>query len=246
MNSYTAFSDIYDSLMKQDVNYSEIADYIENIFSIHGKNPDMIVDLACGTGNLTIPLAERGYDMIGIDKSADMLSIAREKLGGRNDILFLNQDMTKLDLYGTADAFLCMIDGINYCLNPNAVFNMLKKIKTCFLNDGGIVIFDISSEYKLSTVIGNNTFIHNEEDIFYSWENRYFEKLKLSDMYLNFFVKEKGSYKRFCERHLQKAYSIDVIKEMLKKAGFGKITTYADFTFNKPNKKTERIIFVAE
>lgn len=245
MNSYTAFSEIYDSLMKQDIDYSRIADYIENIFILHGKSPDMVVDLACGTGNLTIPLAERGYDMIGIDRSADMLSIAREKSVGK-DILFLNQDMTKLDLYGTADAFLCMIDGINYCLNPNSVYKMLKKIKTCFLNENGIVIFDVSSEYKLSSVIGNNTFIHNEEDIFYSWENKYYEKLKVSDMYLNFFVKGNGGYKRFSERHLQKAYSIELIQQMLDKAGFKKVTVYGDFTFDKPSKRAERIIFVAE
>ena len=246
MNSYGEFSNVYDSLMKQDINYSQIADYIENLFTIHGKNPDMIVDLACGTGNLTIPLAERGYDMIGIDKSADMLSVAREKVVSGRDILFLNQDMTKLDLYGTADAFLCMIDGINYCLNQNAVNDMFKKIKTCFLNNDGILIFDVSSEYKLSKVIGNNTFIHDEEKMFYSWENRYFEKLKISDMYLNFFVKEKEGYKRFCERHIQKAYTVATLKEMLTKAGFKKIKTYGDFTFDKPVKNTERIIFVAE
>jgi len=246
MNSYKAFSEIYDSLMKPDINYSRVADYIENIFTIHKKNPDMVVDLACGTGNLTIPLARRGYDMIGIDKSADMLTVAREKTIKDKEILFLNQDMTKLDLYGTADAFLCMIDGVNYCLNPNSLYNMFRKIKTCFLNPDGIVIFDISSEYKLSQIIGNNTFIHDENDMFYAWENRYIKNLKLSDMYLNFFVKEKGGYKRFCERHLQRAYSTDTLKAILTKAGFGKITTYGDFTFNKPTKKTERIIFVAE
>ena len=131
MNSYTAFSDIYDPLMKEDINYERLADFIENIFTLHGKNPDMVADLACGTGNLTLPLAKRGYDMIGVDKSADMLSIAREKCGSP-DVLFLNQDMTKLDLYGTADAFLCMIDGINYVLSPHSLLNMFTRIKNAF------------------------------------------------------------------------------------------------------------------
>ncbi len=246
MNSYTEFSQIYDNLMKPDINYDQIADYIENIFTLWNVNPDMVVDLACGTGNLTIPLSQRGYDMIGIDKSPDMLNIAREKTNYNNDILFLNQDITKLDLYGTADAFLCMIDGINYILNPNSLYQMFKKIKTCFLNENGIVIFDISSEYKLSTIIGNNTFIYNEDDIFYSWENKYFEKLQLSDMYLNFFVKNKKSYRRFTERHLQRAYNSQLIKDILLKAGFNKIKTYGDFTLSSPTKKTERIIFAAQ
>ena len=246
MNSYTAFSEVYDSLMKKDLDNQKICDYIENIFTIHGKNPDMVVELAAGTGNLTIPLAERGYDMIGIDKSEDMLSIARQKALGNSEILFLNQDMTKLDLYGTADAFLCMIDGINYCLDQNAVYRMIKKIKTCFLNPGGILVFDISSEYKLSQIIGNNTFIHDEDDIFYSWENKYHEKSKISEMYLNFFVKEKDGYKRFFEHHIQKVYSADTLKAMFLKAGFNKVTLYSDFTFKKPTKKSERIILVAE
>ena len=246
MNSYTAFSNIYDTLMHRDINYEHIADYIENIFAIYEKTPDIVVDLACGTGNLTLPLSKRGYDMIGIDKSIDMLNIARQKSGFDNSILFLNQDITKLDLYGTADAFLCMIDGINYILEPNALFGMFKKIKTCFLNDYGILIFDISSRYKLSHIIGDNTFIYNQDDIFYSWENRFFKNLQLSDMYLNFFVKDKNRYKKFSERHLQRAYSVGLIKNILSKAGFKKIHTYADFTFNKPDKKTERIIFAAE
>ena len=245
MNSYTAFSDIYDTLMKQDINYDEIADYIENLFSIHKKSPDMVVDLACGTANLTLPLSKIGYDMIGVDKSPDMLSIARSKPDAGN-IMFLNQDITKLDLFGTADAFLCMIDGVNYILNPNSLFKMFKRIKTCFLNEGGLLIFDISSYYKLSKIIGNNTFIHNEDNIFYAWENRFSEKLDISDMYLNFFVRQKSRYKRFSERHLQKAYKEELICDMLYKAGFKKVTTYGDFTFKKPTKKSERIIFVAE
>lgn len=244
MNSYKAFAGIYDTLMKQDINYSDIVDYIENIFILHGKNPDMVVDLACGTGNITIPLAKRGYDMIGIDKSFEMLSLARKKSNA--DILYLNQDITKLDLYGTADAFICMIDGINYCTNKNALLNMFKKIKRCFLNKDGILIFDISSKYKLSEIIGNNTFIYDKGDVFYSWENRFIEKLQISDMYINFFVKGKGGYEKFSERHLQRAYSEATLKEIIAEAGFEKISTYGDFTFEKPTKQTQRIIFVAE
>ncbi len=244
MNDYTAFSEIYDTLMHPDINYEEIADFLENIFTLSGKNPEMVVDLACGTGNLTLPLARRGYDMIGVDKSFDMLSIAREKAEG--DILFLNQDMTRLDLYGTADAFISMIDGVNYILNPNSLYKMFKKIKTCFLNEGGMVIFDISSEYKLKKIIGNNTFIHDTEKIFYSWENKFISRHRISDMYLNFFVKNGKGYERFCERHLQKAYAEKEIREILKKAGFKKITAYDGFSLNKANAKSERIVFVAE
>lgn len=245
MNSYTNFAGYYDRLMTEDINYEQIADFIENIFTEYDIEPQLVADLACGTGNITIPMAKRGYEMIGVDKSVEMLEVARDKASGENqDILFLNQSITKLDLFGTCDAFLCMIDGVNYIINPKSLENMFKKISTCFINPNGVFIFDISSFYKLSKTISNNTFIHDGDDIFYSWENKYYNKKHLSEMYLNFFVKEgnKG-YKRFCERHLQRAYTEDEIKKALKKAGFSDIKTYDGFNLKKPTAKSERITF---
>ena len=195
MNSYTKFARLYDGLMNADVNYGHWADYIENLFDLYGVNPEIVCDLACGTGNITIPLAHRGYEMIGVDKSFDMLSIAREKAQKKNaDIVFLEQDLAKLDLYGSCGAFLCMIDGFNYVLNPNTLYKIAKRIKTCFLDTDGIFIFDISSKYKLENFIGNNTFIHDGDDVFYTWENKYYPNTNMSDMYLNFFVKSKKGY----------------------------------------------------
>lgn len=246
MKSYTNFADYYDRLMKKDVNYDKIADFIENIFTEYNVEPQLVCDLACGTGNITIPLAKRGYEMIGVDKSVEMLDVAKEKAANENqDILFLNQSISKLDLFGTCDAFLCMIDGVNYIINPIAFSNMLKKISTCFINPDGVFIFDVSSFYKLSKTIGNNTFIHDGDDIFYSWENKFYKSKNLSEMYLNFFVREgKKGYKRFCERHLQRAYTEDEIKNALKNAGFTDIKTFDGFNFKKPSKKSERITFV--
>lgn len=246
MNSYTYFAKYYDSLMHEDINYSRICNFIENIFIMKDLEPSLICDLACGTANVSIPLAKRGYEMICVDKSTDMLNIARTKAQKEQlDILFLNQSITSLDLFGTCDAFLCMIDGINYILNPNSLLKAFKKIKTCFLNPGGLLIFDISSYYKLSNVIGSNTFIHDTEDIFYSWENRFLSDKQLCDMYLNFFIKKNNGYSRFCERHLQRAYTLDEIKFALKKAGFTDIEIYNGFSFDKPDEKTERIVFCA-
>lgn len=246
MNSYTSFAAFYDKLMTEDFNYAEIADFIENIFGEYDIDARLVCELACGTGNITIPLSQRGYDMIAIDKSTDMLDIAREKAGAESGILFLNQDMTKIDLYGTVDAVVCLIDGINYVLNANSLFKMMKRIKTCFLEPGGIFLFDISSERKLKSVIGNNTFINNGDDVFYTWENRYLEKKRLCDMYLNFFVKsKKGLYRRFAERHLQRAYSADEIVKMLYAAGFEKVDMYDGMSFNAPNEQSDRIVFAA-
>lgn len=246
MNSYTKFAALYDSLMHSDVKYDEWADYIENLFDLCGKNPNIVCDLACGTGNMTLPLAERGYEMIGVDRSFDMLSVAREKAQKNSaDIIFLEQDMKALDLYGGCDAFLCMIDGFNYILNPNSLYSVAKRIKTCFLEPGGIFIFDISSEYKLREYIGNNTFIHDGEEIFYAWENKYYENLKMCEMYLNFFVKDKNSYKRFGERHMQRAYTQEEIRKIFLAAGFEKVDAYSPLSFDAPKKGDMRTVFVA-
>lgn len=247
--SYTYFSQYYDKLMAEDFNYEKIADYIESLFDMFGCDADLVCELACGTGNITLPLAKRGYDMIALDKSTEMLGIAREKaqLSGCGNILFLNQNMAHLDLYGSADAFLCMVDGINYILNPNSLFNMFKRIRNCFLEPDGIFVFDISSEFKLKNKLGNNTFIYNGEEIFYSWENRYLESKNLSDMYLNFFVKkENGLYRRFAERHLQRAYGEKEIISMLRTAGFGKTTVFDGFSFSPYKENSERAVFVAQ
>lgn len=245
---YNDFAYIYDKLMKPDVNYNQVCDFIENIFIKYDKNPKLIADLACGTGNITVPLAKRGYEMIGVDISEEMLMVAREKAQKESlDILFLNQDMAKLDLYGTCDAFLCMIDGLNYIIEPKKIEYLFKRIKTCFLNPGGIVIFDVSTRHKLEKVIGNNTFIHDSDDVFYSWENRYIKKLNLSKMYLNFFCKQKdGKYKRFYEEHLQRGHLETELVSALRKAGFSSVETYDGFSFNQPGVDCERVVFVAE
>ena len=243
MNNYTDFAYIYDRLMKKDVDYEKWADYIENIFARYDKNPSLVCDLACGTGNITVPLARRGYDMTGIDVSEDMLNIAREKATD-NDILFLNQNIASLDLYGTMDAFTCMIDGVNYIISPKALLDMLTKIKTCFLEKDGLFVFDISTRHKLENVIGSNTFIHSDKDVFYAWQNRYIAKKNLSDMMLTFFVKSGKSYRRFEERHLQRAYTEDEIRKIAKRAGFRQIDAYDELTFDPPKPDSERLVFV--
>lgn len=245
---YNEFAYIYDKLMKPDVNYNRIADFIENIFIRYDKNPVLIADLACGTGNITVPMAKRGYEMIGVDISEEMLSVAREKAMSENaDILFLKQDISKLDLYGTCDAFLCMIDGLNYIIEPKKIEHLFKRIKSCFLNPGGVLIFDVSTPYKLGTVIGDNTFVYDTDEVFYSWENKFIEKYSLSKMYLNFFCKEKnGGYKRFYEEHLQRGHSVKELKSALKKAGFTKIEIFSGFGFEEVNEFSERIVFAVQ
>ena len=240
---YNEFAQVYDKLIKADVNYEHIADFIENLFIKYEKNPNLICDLAAGTGNVTIPMARRGYDMIAVDSSYEMLDIAREKAEGK-EILFLNQDLRKLDLFGTCDAFLCMIDGFNYITSKKALGDIFKRIRTCFIENDGIFIFDISSKHKLKNVLGNNIFIYDTDDLFYTWENKY--KSGICKMELNFFLKnENNMFRRFEEVQIQRAYETQEIILLLKDAGFSSVDTYSGFEFKDISESDERIVFVA-
>lgn len=244
MNSYVDFADIYDALMQRDIDYEKWADYIENLFDRYGINPGLVCDVACGTGNITIPLAKRGYDMTGVDASESMLNVARKKSEGLN-ILYLNQSMESIDLYGTMGAFLCMIDGVNYCISPKSLLKFFTRIKTCFMDKDALFIFDISTPYKLRDVIGQNTFVHSDREVFYTWQNRYIESKNLSDMFLTFFTRKGKVYRRFEERHLQRAWKEEEIIYLLKKAGFTRVDVYGELSFEKPKKEAERIVFAA-
>lgn len=243
MEIYTDFAYIYDKLIDQD--YDKWADYIEEIFRINGKEPKLVLDLGCGTGSITNILAKRGYDMIGVDLSMDMLNIARDKaLEQELDVLYLCQDIREFELYGTVDAIICTLDVLNYITDPddlNRVFALVKN----YLNPDGIFIFDINTEYKLKNILGNNTFINEEDGIFYTWENEYVDNI--SNQYLTFFKEcENGMYKRFDESHIQRAYTTDEIKKLLIKNNMSFEAEYKLFTLEKADNNCEKTVIVSK
>lgn len=241
MEQYGKFADIYDSLMHEDVDYDAWCDYIENLLHLHDCETDNICELACGTGNITARLAERGYNITGVDISADMLRLAAKKLKGTH---FIKSDMSKFRSARRYGAFLCMIDGINYLIDPAAVKRTFENVRHG-LDKGGVFIFDVSTRYKLSSILGSETYIHSEYDVFYSWQNRYIERYNISDMLLNFFVlRPGGMYERFEERHLQRGYSVEQLKYLLRGAGFKNIEVYGELSYSAPKKDSERIVFV--
>lgn len=244
MGIYNGFAYIYDTLM-QDVNYPKWVDYIELLFRHYGVKPRQIVDLACGTGNITILLRERGYDVIGIDQSEDMLFVAREKARNRGmNITFIFQDIRHISLHHPVDAMTCICDGINY-ISAEEELDLVFEGVYRYLNPGGIFVFDISSYYKLSSVVGNNVFVKTDEDISYIWQNYFDKQSRICEMELSFFVKEGEHYKRFDEVHYQRAYHAEEIVGHLENNGFEDIGVYQPFTLKPPKKKAERIFFAA-
>lgn len=169
---YSDFAMLYDQLMG-DVDYAAWADYIEQIFKVNQVKPSLILDLGCGTGSFCIEMAKRGYDLIGLDLSSDMLSLAKQKsLEADQDILFINQDMTRFELYGTVDVIVCLLDSLNYVRNKRDAARMFKLVSN-YLNPGGLFIFDINSPYKFENVLASNIFYEIGDNISYIWKNKY-------------------------------------------------------------------------
>lgn len=241
--SYGKFAEIYDKLMF-DVPYDEYADFIEKIFTKHNLHPELILDLACGTGSLALLLSERGYDVIGADASLEMLSVARRK-NGAESILFLNQSMQQFELYGTVDVIICALDSLNYVTNIDELYEVLRLCAN-YLNDGGLLIFDVNSEYKFRNIFAKNTYSYETDDVIYIWENCFDEPKMTCDFFLTFFIRERsGLYERFDEQHVQRCYTDDEICSALLKNGFSLIKKYDGYTENNAKITSERILYEA-
>lgn len=245
MEAYTRFAYVYDMLMA-DVDYEGWVDYIESIFYRYETKPQNIAELACGTGNISNLLALRGYHVIGTDLSEDMLSVAQEKavdLGVQ--VVYLHQDMREMMLPNELDCILCVCDGINYILHADDLQNVFQSVYE-HLKSGGLFIFDISSYYKLSHILGKNTFAENCRDVSYIWENYFDEEKRICDFDLTLFIREGKLYGKYTENHRQRAYTEDEILTMLGKIPYRKVETFDAFTFHPPAVESERIYFVCQ
>ena len=241
---YSSFAHVYDSLMT-DVPYDKWVDYYYRIFERFGCKTGLGLDLGCGTGNMTMELARRGTDMIGVDLSPDMLSVASEKAEAEGlDILYLNQDMADFELYGTVDFAVSSLDCVNYITDKRTLKRVFRLVNN-YLDPGGLFIFDINTEYKLSTTLGSNSFVGDGRDVFWAWQNYYDKRSRLCDFYLTFFEREGDVYHRFDETHTERAYSAAEIADMLKQAGLKVEAVFHDLTLQRPKKNSERLFFVA-
>lgn len=243
MDIYNKFAKVYDELMN-DFDYKEWFNYIEAIFKKYKKDPKKVLEMACGTGNLSEYFAEDGYKLTSFDLSDEMLARAYDKLNRYKNVKLLKQDMIDFKFSGNFEAIVSICDSVNYILKQDDLVKTFKNVYD-HLEDGGIFIFDINSYYKLSKTLGNNIFIEDREDIFYTWENSFDEKTNICDFYLTFFLKQEEEYKRFDEHHREKAYKLGEVLEALKLAGFKTRHMYDCFTFDTPIEKTERVNFIA-
>jgi ubiquinone/menaquinone biosynthesis C-methylase UbiE len=245
-NYYNNFSYYYDELT-QNVNYQKRAEYFHKLIEKFGGNTKgTLLDIACGTGSISEEMAKLGYDVIGTDISEGMLNIALDKKfdSGLN-IQYVKQDMRELDMYGTLDNILCVLDSLNHLPTLEDIQKTFERV-SLFTEPDGLFIFDMNTIYKHKEILSDNAYIYETDNVFCAWENFYSQEGNRVDITLNFFERgEKDSYRRYIEEFSEWAYSVEDILKVLDSVGFKLLAMYDDDTFNPVHEKSERIIFVA-
>lgn len=244
MNSYCDFAQFYDRLTL-NVGYKERAEYIERLLAHFGHESGVTLDLACGTGSLTLELFKRGFDIFGADASSEMLSVAQQK-AYENDaqILYICQKMQSLNLYSSINTCLCTLDSINHLTKPENVKKTFAGVAK-YLEKDGLFVFDVNTIYKHQEVLAENCFVYDTDDVFCSWQNRQLENNTV-EITLDFFIpEENGSYIRSTECFAERAYSDEDLTMWLEQVGLKVKAIYGDMTFDEPKSDCQRKIFVA-
>lgn len=246
MEAYTNFAMVYDTFM-DNVPYEEWATYIRDLLCEYGIRDGLVLDLGCGTGSITEPMAAFGYDMIGVDASADMLEIAQDKKCESGfDILYLLQDMREFELYGTVRAVISACDCVNYITSEEELVDVFRLVNN-YLDPKGVFVFDFNTEYKYSEVLGDQTIAENREDASFIWDNYYYEEERMNEYEITLFIRESsdGLFRKYQETHLQRAYTLEEIKNMIEQSGLEYVTAYDAYSREEPTAQSERISVVA-
>lgn len=254
-NGYGALAWVYDRL-NAEIDYALWADFVEECFRRYGKErPALVLDLACGTGRMTVELARRGYDMIGVDGSEDMLMEAYNRSEGMG-ILYLCQDMRTFELYGTVGGVTCCLDSLNYLTGDGDLVKAIRNVRL-YLEPGGLFLFDVNTPYKFEHIYGDEAYILEEElppdeeggdavPIYCGWQNSYDRESRLCDFWLSIFLEwEKGSYRRYDEHQRERCYTLGEIRSALESNGFELMGVFGGYDFSPPAEETPRWYFVA-
>lgn len=242
MDAYTSFAEVYDLFM-DNVPYEEWGQFLADLFQENGIQDGLILDLGCGTGKLTRIMESKGYDMIGIDNSYEMLDMAREQ--SEESILYLMQDMREFELYGTVKAIYSACDCINYITEEEDLKEVFKLANN-YLDPGGIFVFDINSPYKYRELLAENTFAETREEGSFIWENYYDEEEGINEYDLTLYIQsEANHFSRFQEVHYQRCYELATIEKLIKETGMEFVGAYDAYTKNPVTEESEKIMIIA-
>ena len=267
--SYKSFASVYDEFM-DGTDYQKTADQIQDMITRFGVSKptqkrtgaseardvllaaekNLVVDLGCGTGKFTEILADRGYDVMGIDLSEEMLGIALERRDSlRHRTLYLCQDMREFELYGTAGTFVSVGDSVNYLLTDEDMIKLFKRVNT-FLFHGGIFVFDFKTLHLYRDVIGDNTIAEDREDCSFIWENWYDDESRINEYDLSLFIRETGVkeddnlFRKYQEIHRQRGYTLEEMKRFAEEAGLTWIAEMDSDSMGPVSEESERILCV--
>ena len=244
---YDLIAPIYDEINKE-IDYSSWADFIESVVDANSNTrPELVLDLGCGTGSMTLELGKRGYDMTGVDISVEMLDIARERAcedGLSDKMLWLCQDMTEFELYGTVDLAVSCLDCLNHLTKPSELDECLALVHNYLIPDG-LFIFDVNGKAKFENVYADRSYVMETEGAMCIWQNDYNPRTHLCDFYITLFNEEGGTYARYDELQRERMYPLVTLKKKLVSAGFEFIGAYSDYSFTPATDDDERIYVVA-
>lgn len=244
MSSYQTFAYLYDELT-QNVEYEKRCDYILSFFEKNGIKSGTVLDLACGTGSMSIPFMKKGYNIIGLDYSEEMLEIASNRLSEvGNNFSLLKAKMQEFELSEKADACICCLDSINHLNNIDDVQATFKNVYDS-LNNNGLFVFDVNTVYKHNKILADNTFVFDEDDYYLIWDNEAVDDRTVRIL-LDMFLFNGENYDRFSEEFEETAYSVEELSTWLKNSGFVNIKVYDELSYDEPKNDSERLYFVCK
>lgn len=243
MDAYENLAVSYDRLTN-DVDYPAVLSYVHTLLAREAVQPRRVADLACGTGSMTVLLAKQGYDVVGVDLSEDMLTVAWQKAAGlENSPRFIHQALQELTLPRAVDLAFCGLDSLDYITNPADCRKAIQRVYK-MLNPGGIFIFDVNTPEKLRAMDGQ-IFLDEDEDVFCVWRGEFDEKTNICAYGMDLFQRSGQTWRRSFEEHREYAYSREILTDYLREAGFDSIEVFGDRTLLPPEEGEQRIYFKA-
>ena len=243
MSGYRDFAGFYDRLT-EDVDYTARAAYFHRLIQRYAPPGKLLLDLACGTGSLSLALSKLGYDVIGVDGSYEMLSVAMGKKG-EEPVLFLCQDMDKLDLYGTVDVTVSALDSLNHITQPEQLQAVFDRV-SLFTNPGGLFLFDMNTPFKHQEILADNAFVYDLDQLYCVWQNDLDEDGKNVTIHLDFFVPEEdGRYSRWEEEIQERAYTQEEVRGCVERAGLELLEVFHEDSQESPRPDSQRLVYLA-
>ena len=244
---YEGFANVYDHMMNH-IPYEEWFEKLLGYLQEHGVSEGRICELGCGTGIMTEMFAAAGFYVIGLDNSVDMLALARQKQEeSGSDLIYLHQNMEEMELDGPVDAIISVCDSVNYLLQEEAMNSLFARVKK-YVKSGGYFIFDMKTAYCYRNIIGNQTWVEQDEEVSYIWENYFYEDQDIDEYMLTIFKKQPDTelYERIEEAHYQRAYSVEHLKELAGNKGLSVVECFDADMVHRPNETSERIYIIVQ